>query len=403
MKNATISSLTLLSLSLASASALAQNSVTLYGGLDQGIVYQNNQGTLGSKAPGSSNVKVASGTWYGSRFGFRGSEDIGSGTRAVFDLQAGFAPATGASTTSGVLFNRQIFVGLANDKYGTFTAGRQYTAYYLLLLPYSPMRTLPGAFDAHPGDIDSLDTTYRINNSLVYISPSFHGITFGGSYALGGVPGRFDAGSTWSAALQYLNGPFGIAAAVQRINNSTLNGGTWGTTSTSNNPGQQGISSVNQGYQTAAGTQRVAVTGGYAFNSVWDISASYSNVEYIPGIASAFSNTAIFNTGGAVLHWRPESQDDVALAYSYTRATRANGIDDAAQYHQIALSEAHWLSKRTAFYAVAAYQKAHGKTLGATGANSIIGATASIGDGFNSAPSSTSTQVAATVGFLVKF
>ena len=71
--------------------------------------------------------------------------------------------------------------------YGTFTAGRQYTSYYTLLSPYSPTTWLTGAYGAHPGDIDSLDTLYRANNSLVYTSPSMYGLTVSGSYSLGGV------------------------------------------------------------------------------------------------------------------------------------------------------------------------------------------------------------------------
>ncbi len=47
------------------------------------------------------------------------------------------------------------------------------------------------------------------------------------------------------------------------------------------------------------------MNGGYAFNSQWDVSFAYSNVQYAPGINSAFHGTAIWNTGGAVLHCKP--------------------------------------------------------------------------------------------------
>jgi predicted porin len=390
-------------LSLIPASAFAQSSVTLYGIIDEGIMYQNNQTALGSSAAGHSNIKVASGTWAGSRFGFKGKEDLGGGTSTIFNLEAGFTPNTGAQAVSGLLFNRQAYVGVTNTTYGTFTAGRQYTSYYQLLSPYSPTTWLTGALGAHPGDIDSLDTTFRANNALVYTSPQFAGFTFGGSYALGGVAGSVNSGSTWSLALQYLNGPFGIAAGVQRVNNSTPGGGTWGANSTANTAGEPGVSAVNVGYQTAAAQQRVAITGGYAFNQSWDVSASYSNVQYIPGVGSSFTDTAIFNTAGAVLHWRPTTPVDLAAGYSFTRATKANAITSAAQYQQFTLSGLYSLSKRTSLYALTSYQKANGKTLGASGRGSVIDATASIGDGFNSAPSATNAQVAATIGIIHRF
>ncbi|WP_164079199.1 porin, partial [Stenotrophomonas maltophilia] len=79
---------------------------------------------------------------------------------------------------------------------GTVTLGRQYTAYFSILAPYSPITWLTGFYGAHPGDIDSLDTNYRVNNSVVYTSPTLGGVTFSGSYGLGETPGSAGNGST---------------------------------------------------------------------------------------------------------------------------------------------------------------------------------------------------------------
>jgi predicted porin len=391
-------------LGLVALGAHAQNSVTLYGLVDTGIGYQSSQTSLGSTTGGRSAVKMINGVWAGSRFGLKGSEDLGGGTKTIFQLEEGFNSTTGAESTSGLAFSRQAYVGLSDPTYGTLTAGRQYPSYYTLLSPYSPTTWLTGYYGAHPGDLDSLDTLYRGNNSLVYTSPSMHGLTVSGTYALGGVPGSFNSGSTWSVAAQYLNGPFGIATGFQRLNNSTPGGGAWGANSTASNAGSQpGVSAINNGYQTAQAQQRVAATGGYAFNAQWDISVSYSNVQYIPGINSKFLNSAIFNTGGAVLHFKPVTPLDLAAGYSYTRATEANGISSSARYQQFNLSQFYSLSKRTGLYALEAYQRASGQTLGSAGGSSIINATADIGDGMNSAPSSSRSQFAAGVGIITKF
>ncbi|OAJ54460.1 porin [Paraburkholderia ginsengiterrae] len=390
-------------LGLVALGAHAQSSVTLYGIVDTGIGYQSSQTSLGSTTGGRSVVKMVNGIWAGSRFGLKGGEDLGGGTKAIFQLEEGFNSATGAQSVPGLGFNRQAYVGVTNANYGSFTAGRQYTSYYTLLSPYSPTTWLTGAYGSHPGDIDSLDTLYRVNNSLVYTSPNFHGLTASGSYSLGGVAGSFNAGSTWSAALQYLNGPFGIAAGFQRINNSTSGGGAWGPDSTaSNNGSQPGVSGINNGYQTAQAQQRVAVTGGYAFSSQWDVSFSYSNVQYIPGTNSAFRSQATFNTGGAVVHFKPLTALDLAAGFSYTRATQSNGITSAASYQQYNLSQYYSLSKRTGLYALEAYQRAGGQTIGSNG-KSIINATADIGDGQNGAPSSSRSQFAAGVGIIHRF
>ncbi len=382
--------------------AHAQSSVTLYGIVDTGIGWQSSQTSLGSTTGGRSATKMINGIWAGSRFGLKGSEDLGGGLKAIFQLEEGFNSSTGAQAVSGLAFNRQAYVGLQDARFGAFTAGRQYTAYYTLLSPYSPTTWLTGAYGAHPGDIDSLDTTYRVNNSLVYMSPTYGGFTFGGSYALGGTAGSFNNGSTWSVGARYAMGPAGLAVGFMRLNNSTVGGGAWGANSTaSNNGSEPSVSGINNGYQYAAAQQRLAVTGGWTFNSQWDVTASYSNVQYIPGSGSRFVNTAIFNTAGAVLHFKPTPTLDLGAGYSYTRATLANGVQHAAYYHQFNLSQYYSLSKRTGLYALEAYQRAGGQTLALGG--SIINATADIGDGQNSAPSSSRSQVAVGAGIITRF
>ncbi|MFP3554871.1 porin [Paraburkholderia sp. SIMBA_049] len=387
-----------------SGPAYAQNSVTLYGAVDNGFAYQTSQTSLGSTSGGRSSVKMSNGVWLGSRLGLKGSEDLGGGSKAIFTLEQGFNSGTGAQATSGLMFSRQAYVGVSNDTYGSLTAGRQYVSYYQLVSPFGPTQWLTGYFGAHPGDIDGLDTGYRTNNTLLYMSPKLYGVTASGSYSLGGVPGSVNRGSTWSAAIQYAQGPVAMGAGISRINNSTLGGGVFGPDSTTSNAGAQaGVSALTNGYQTAQAQQRFAAGASYTFNSAFDIRAVYTNVQYIPGVASKFHDEAIFNTGALVLHWKPAVAWDFAGGYSYTRATEANGITGSAQYQQFNLSEYYSLSKRTGLYALQAYTRANGKTLGTSGAGNIINATATIGDGFNSTPSSSRSLFAAGVGIVHRF
>lgn len=393
----------LTSLACTALPALAQSSVTLYGIVDDGLVYQSSQTSLGSTSGGRSVTKLASGIWAGDRFGLKGSEELGGRTQAIFQLESGFNINNGGQQFANAEFGRQAWVGMTNPAYGTLTAGRQYTSYYTLLAPYSPTTWLTGYFGAHPGDLDSLDTVYRANNSLVYTSPKWNGFTASGSYSFGGVPGSFNRGATWSAALQFQHGPFGMAAGVQRIDNGTLGGGAWGAASTTTTGGQSGVSTVTNGYQSAAAQQRFAVGAGYQITTSLDVTATYSNVQYIPGVGSAFRQTAIFNTGGLVVHYKATPLWDLAAGYSYTRATKANGIDSAAKYQQITLSQYYSLSKRTGLYALEAYQRTGGNTLGTNGAGNIIAATAAIGDGVQTAPSSSRSQFAAGLGVIHRF
>ncbi|WP_112175216.1 porin [Paraburkholderia unamae] len=385
-------------------SAVAQSSVTLYGSIDTGLAYASSQTSLGSTTKGRSVVEMSQGVWNASKFGFFGTEDLGGGLKTIFRLESGINSANGGLQYTNAMFGRAAYVGLTQQAYGTVTIGRQYAAYYQALSHYSPTNILTGYFGAHPGDLDGFDTGYRANNTVLYQSPNFFGLTAYGSYSVGGVPGSFNSGSTWASALQYEIGPIGVATAFQKTNNSNPNGGPWGAASTmSNNGAELGVSAVTNGYQTGRAQQRYAVDGVYRVSRTFDVSIAYSNVQYIPGKQSAFTDTAIFNTVGVVLHWRPVPPVDLGGGYSYTRATRSNGITSSASYQQFNLSQYYSLSKRTGLYALEAYERAGGQTLGTAGKSQIIGATATIGDGFNGTPSSSRSLFAAGVGIVHRF
>ena len=388
----------------AATAAHAQSSVTLYGIVDNGIAWQNNSSGTSAISGGHSKVQMSTGVWAGSRFGLKGSEDLGGGTKAIFQLEAGVNTANGSSQWTNGIFTRQAWVGLTNSTYGTLTAGRQYTAYYTLLSPYSPTTWLTGYYGAHPGDIDSLDTSYRANNSLVYMSPKFYGFTVGGSYSFGGVAGATNRGSTWSAAIQYLNGPAGIAVGYQRINNATLGGGVGANSTAQNgldtngNGAEQAVSSINGGYKTAQSQQRLAVTAGYQFTPAWDISVSYSNVQYIRA-RCRHSATRPSSIRQAPCCTGRHRRSGTSRQATRTRRQRNRTVFRPAKY-QVTLSQYYSLSKRTGLYAVEAYQHASGNTIsGLTGG--IVNATTSIGDGVGAG--SKQNQIGLGVGLIHRF
>jgi predicted porin len=378
------------SATLLASPAFAQSSVTLYGMVDDAFVYANNQ-------KGASNVYLRQGNLYASKWGLRGVEDIGGGTTVIFDLQNGFDPNTGALSSSTQIFNREAYVGLQNPAYGTFMMGRQYTPYYLFVGPLASSNWLTGATGAHPGDIDGLDTTIRINNSLTYNTPNWNGLQASGMYAFGGIAGSTGKGQTISAALRYATGPVSLAAGYLKLDNAQETTG-FDPAST----GSFGTSSINTGYVSAKALQHVAAAADYTVGNLM-MGLTYTNVQYIAGGRSIFRDTAIFNTYGALATYRFTPAFDVAGAFSYTMASEANGITSAARYQQYSLKEAYHLSKRTTLYALQAYQRANGDTLGAKGAGNIIDATPAVGDSQNATPSSTNAQFVGMLGIAITF
>ncbi|AXL53978.1 porin (plasmid) [Paraburkholderia caffeinilytica] len=368
----------------------AQSSVTLYGAVDDAVTYVNNQ-------KGHSNVYLRSGNLTTSVWGLTGVEDLGGGLATIFQVESSFDMNSGAATTSGLIFNRQAYLGLRDQKYGTVTMGRQYTPYFLLVGPLAPAATMAGAVGAQPGDIDSLDKTTRANSSVTYTSPVFRGLQASAMYGFGGNPGSIGSGQTISAALQYSSGPLGVAAGYLRMDNAQP-GVVFGSTSSAS----LGTTVVNQGYLTASRIEDAAIAANYTIGAL-RLGAVYANVRYLPGNQSAFLDTAVFNNYGIFGTYRIRPDLESAAAVSYTVASKANTIQDRAKYLLFSLKQAYLLSKRTTLYALEGFTHATGKTLGASGIKTIVAAAPVVGDSQNLTPSSTPNQVVVMLGIASKF
>ena len=106
----------------------------------------------------------------GSRFGLRGSEDLGDGLRAVFNLEAGFGPLNGNSLQSGRLWGRQATVGLDSDSWGRLEFGRQTnlaSKYFGSIDPFAISYNT-----ANMGTVFSSANTMRLDNMVLYQTPA---------------------------------------------------------------------------------------------------------------------------------------------------------------------------------------------------------------------------------------
>ncbi|KVL85627.1 porin [Burkholderia stagnalis] len=194
--------------SLAGATAArAQDGVTLYGVIDEFAQYVNT-GNGYTAAIGSS------GQW-GSRFGVKGSEDIGGGQKIEFALENGFKPNDGASANAGSMFSRQAWVGIAGA-WGKVRAGRQ----------NSPLFLDQGGQDAFGGvtqasGMDNLTPfAIRTSNTLSYMSPEFAGFRAGVYVGFGDAGGARSAGSSQQFDVTYTHGPFAAFVAGQWLKNA---------------------------------------------------------------------------------------------------------------------------------------------------------------------------------------
>jgi GBP family porin len=364
--------------------AHAQSSVTLYGLIDAGITYTNNQ-------QGHSNFKATSGSVNGSRWGLRGAEDLGGGLKAIFTLENGFNIMNGTNGQGGREFGRQAFVGLSSQQFGAVTLGRQYDSVVDYLGPLALTGTQYGGTQfAHPFDNDNLDNSFRVNNSVKYTSANYGGFKFGGMYGFSNEAGGFANNRAYSVGASYNYGPLNVAAAYMQLNNAnsalalTTNAGGAISTDAPFSAGRQ--RTFGGGISYAFGPATV----GFVFTQTMLDDATQITAAGTGGAAIALTDPHVRFTNYEV-NGRYNLTPALSLAGAYTYTdSRIDGVKP--KFHQVSLQTAYALSKRTDVYLQGEYQHVtdtDGTNLGAT----ITGV----------GVSSTENQVSATVGIRHRF
>jgi predicted porin len=345
--------LTAVAVGLTMASAAGAQSITLYGVLDTGVEHVT---SVGPEGGGLTRVPTITGT-IPSRWGIRGSEDLGGGMKALFALESGIGMDGGTLNQGGRLFGLQSWVGLSGP-WGQITLGRQLT---MLLVAFYDTDVLgPNIFGI--GSFDNYLPNARADNALAY-KGKFGGVTVGAMYSPGrdtvnagpspsgtNCAGETAGGSTtcrgWSALLAYEQPGWGANIAAD-----TMHGG----------PGAFG------GLTRADLKDERLAAGGYLRLSKGKVAFNWirrSN-DAIPAPRSDLLSAGISYDVGPGLNLAAEA---VRLRY---RAT----ADKSTLY---AVRGTYALSKRTALYATAGLvengaQLAFSVSAGAPGANPLPG------------------------------
>jgi predicted porin len=364
------------------AAANAQSSVTLYGVLNVGVAYVNN-------ADGHSQYQMTSSNILGNRWGLRGTEDLGGGMQALFVLENGFAITTGKLSQGGDEFGRRAYVGISTSRFGTITLGRQYDSVtdYTYMFEASDI-WLP-YFGAHPGDLDNLNGTNRVNNAIKYSSASYGGFTFGGVYSLGGVAGQFNRNQIWSVGANYSGSPVALGVAYVNIKDPNFSyfGNTPSASTTASNMSAYGVYS---GYASAKSQQIVTAGASYTYKSA-TLAMVYSNTQFkeigaLAGLpATGAGGDAKFNNLEVSVRYQLTPALLLGADFNYLKGY---GINDA-KYSQGGIGAEYFLSKATNLFADAIYQHASG--IDSTGKKAVANL-------YGLSPSSTQNQFITVVG-----
>ncbi|WP_240975359.1 porin [Paraburkholderia aromaticivorans] len=356
--------------------AFSQSSVTIYGVIDAGINYVSNAQTASVTSPtgrtGASLVQMTTGVMQATRWGLRGTEELGGGYRTLFTLEDGFDVTTGRFQQGGTFFGRQAWVGLAAP-WGKLTMGRQYDSVVDMIGPIQGS-TGAGAIAIHPGDIDNVANSYRINNSVKFTSNTYGGLAFTALYGFGGIAGSMARDSAYSLGASYQNR--GLVAGVAYLSVRNPNLSFWGnnasSSATGNNLGSlTGVQSnpIFAGFASAKIYQVVATAVQYDFGAV-KAGIGYSNISFQDlndaGSGSlaltnpkGYTGTASFNNYSAYFRYLVTPTLQLSGAYDYLTGGRVNNKSSAA-YNQFNLALDYFLSKRTDVYVMGAYIKASG-------------------------------------------
>lgn len=204
-------------------SAFAAN-VDMYGVVDTGLVYTQTEvgGVISSETADSHKFSMDTGVNAGTRFGLRGTEDLGDGYSVSFQLENGFDSDTGALGQDGQLFGREARLSM-NTPYGTVSFGRM-----------GALTSGAGTYDVFQATGDALDggnanyigTGYwfsrgRYDNMITLVTPEANGFTGYAQYS-------FQTSGTENASvrkndrymalgLTYSAGPLNVAVIADMV------------------------------------------------------------------------------------------------------------------------------------------------------------------------------------------
>lgn len=340
--------LSLAAFGLACAGAQAQSNVTIYGITDLAVEHLSNVG-------GGSLTRVPGLTGsVPSRLGFRSSEDLGGGLRALATLEMGIGLDNGTPNQGGRAFGRQSFVGIAAP-WGTVTLGRQYT----MLFWSTTDSDILGPHMFGSGSLDNYLPNARTDNAIAYRA-NFGGLNLGATYSFGrdavnagpSPAGTNCAGESatdtsacreWSLMAKYDAPDWGVAAAVDE-----LRGGPDAFAGLTSSALKDRRSTLN-GW---ARFGQVKVGGGLiARRNEGSATTPRSNLWFL----------------GATYNLMPQ----VAVDAEYFKLDYSNSANQATLW---ALRGTYALSKRTALYATAGYIANEG-TLALSVSNAAAGGT----------------------------
>jgi predicted porin len=319
------------------AAHAAETAVTLYGIADVSIRYlSDGNGTQ----PAGSRVSMENGAVTNSRWGLRGTEDLGNGNSAFFRLESGFNMQNGEESDPGRMFNRHAYVGLDGNQLGAISLGRQDTPLFTILGDtFDPLTV--GNYEQNSWLPVSMSRA-RSSNSVRYRNNKLGGFDVILQYGFGETQSYEDhkLGQQYGGTVTYTVGPLILGGGYQLTRAEDDSGLT------------QRVWNLNAAYSLFDNTRLFA---GY-FNGRDETNF----VNAVNGVANPPAEGLERKDNGyyAGVTWQPTatSWTFTGAAYLDTSKNILEDGDKGKRYALVAVAE-YALSKRTQVYGTVDYNK----------------------------------------------
>ena len=353
----------------AAAGTAAAADVTLYGKADLGLHYTYNK-VDGQDAVNSFDMK--SGQNAGSRFGLKGTEDLGNGTKVGFILENGFNADDGTMGQDSRLFGREANLFVTGD-FGTLSMGRvgalsSGMGSYNVVYGYAAFGTGWGDYAGAKSQFNLADRD-RMDNTVTYVTPNFAGVKVYAQYSFS-TKGQETAGNERQnqryagLGVKYDLGSFSTGLVVDTVLNNYANtnsedslGVTWGASY------DFGVAKV---YGMAQYGKNENKMGGYSVTDIKENQTGFAAVdgEGLEGYALTLGATAPV-LGGTVYAQANYVDGETSADVTSTHATADKAVK-TADFDRWGLSAAYSypFSKRTMVYTFAAYSEGTLKVTG---------------------------------------
>lgn len=289
----------------ATAGAFAQSSVTIYGTLDASVAYIDNANAKKQSVTLMNDSAIST-----SRWGMKGTEDLGGGLKANFNLESDVNMGTGANNSAG-MFRRAAFVSLSSDQWGELRLGRATSVAVAQMVSggiVAPSNAMHGTVLLGAG----LAGDFFVANAITYISPSLSGLRASLQYAPGEQAGDSSNGSATHAAVKYQGNNFTVGGAY--VNVEDLTGGA----------------------ATVYGRKWYTIDGTVTLGQV-KLGAAYYNANHNTG-------AAVVDNQGYILNGSYQLDPKIMLFAGFIKSLQ----DSSA----VSLQARYALSKRTTVYAI---------------------------------------------------